>query len=199
MKPEVFFCTMPQSEHRLKLSEKMLQWWQKQDVKLHILTPKVLGCKDQEFQRLRRGCAEALAKQPLYIVTDDDMEPTTDIHIGIEALREHASFAMLSAFPSNCQIHRWTPENYDPYEDLDVMEHYSVGGLRVMRRGCMVKGWPNQSGVGYDTEHCEALRNSGYRVGYSQHFRAIHHGEGHSDLWTQTTSNTKKTISELAL
>lgn len=172
---QVFFTTCGS---RNGLAEKMLDHWKGLDVDLKVLTPKLLGCTPLSFQKLRRAAAEAMARDIYYVVADDDCEVTTSLQLGIDAILNHPDFGIISAFPANCNIHRWTPEDYEPFEDLSVMEHYSVGGIRIMRRGCMVKGWPEQEGKGYDREHCEAMRNSGFRVGYSQFFRMVHHGEG---------------------
>jgi hypothetical protein len=186
-KLEVFFCTAPQSEGRSAIAAGMLDWWRSQDVRLRVVTPELAGCELEKFQRWRRIYSDVMAGSDIYILTDDDMQPVTDWRIGVEAMIEHEDFAIISAFPANCTINRWTPEDYDTYEDLDVMEHHSVGGLRVMRRGSMVKGWPKQDGIGYDGIHCESLRESGFRVGYAQHFRAIHLGEGCSDIWLKNS------------
>lgn len=154
-----------------------------QDVTFRELTPQRLGCGDYAFQKIRRAAADVMAKGEIYLLVDDDVEPVTNISIGVDALITHPQFAMLSAWPVNASIHRWTPEKYDVFESLQVTEHFSVGGLRVVRRGCMTKGWPEQKHKGYDTEHCEQLRVAGWRVGYSQFLRMIHHGEGKSDLY----------------
>lgn len=166
----------------------MRKYWLGLGVNLRLLTPRKLGCSDIQFQKLRRAAADVLAKDPIYLLVDDDCEPITPIDLGIRALEEHPDFAMVSAFPSNCAIHRWTPEGYEPFEDMSVMEHYSVGGIRIIRRGCMIKGWPEQTRAGYDSEHCEQLRNCGFRVGYSQHFRMLHHGEGKTTVWDKEFS-----------
>lgn len=159
--------------------------WLGLGVNLRLLSPKKLGCSDSDFQKLRRAAADVLAKDAIYILTDDDVEPITPIALGLQAMEAHPEFAIISAFPANCNISRWTPVDYEPFEDMSVMEHYSVGGIRICRRGAMFKGWPLQTGQGYDTEHCEQLRTCGYRVGYSQHFRMTHHGEGKTTVWNK--------------
>jgi hypothetical protein len=179
---EVFFCSAPHSAHRAEIATQMRAIWSALDgVKLVDLTPRILGCDHFSFQKLRRAAADVMAKNEFYILTDDDCEPITDFNIALGAIREHPEFAILSAWPENASIQRWTPEDYTPYEDLAVMEHHSTGGIRMTRRGSMIKGWPEQLHNGYDAEHCQWLRHSGYRVGYSQHFRMIHHGEGKNE------------------
>ncbi len=183
-KVEVFFSTC---DPRNGLAEKMLAHWQGLDVQIKVLTPKLLGCDNFSFQKLRRAAADVMAKNIFYILTDDDIQLITPLELGIQALREHNDFGIISAFPSNCNISRWTPENYEAFEDMSVTEHHDVGGLRFIRRGSMLKGWPEQYRKGYDAEHCEAMRSSGYRTGYSQHCRAVHHGEGNSSLYPKIT------------
>lgn len=174
-RPQVFFCTCGS---RNGLAEKMLDHWKGLDVDLKVLTPKLLGCDALSFQKLRRAAAEVMARDSFYVVTDDDCELITPLELGLEAIKSHDEFGMISAFPSNCNISRWTPEDYEPFEDMSVTEVHSVGGIRIIRRGSMLKGWPEQDGRGYDREHCQAMRNSGFRTGYSQFLRMIHHGEG---------------------
>ena len=184
MSLEVFFCSTPLSPERTEIAAKMLAWWETQPVKIRMLTPKILGCDPYSFQKLRRAAADVMAKNEYYVLTDDDISLVSgSVEEGIEALRSNPQFAILSAWPANANICRWTPENYEVYESLDTMEHYSVGGMRFCRRSSMIKGWPEQVGAGYDTEHCQRLRECGYRVGYLQHVRAHHWGENRSDIW----------------
>lgn len=183
--PEVFFCSV---SDRGGLAEKMRKNWLGLGVNLRLLTPKKLGCSDFDFQKLRRAAADVFAKNEIYLLVDDDCEPITAIDLGLQAMESHPEFAIISAFPANCNIGRWTPENYEPFEDMSVTEHHDVGGIRICRRGSMVKGWPEQTRNGYDPEHCEQLRACGFRVGYSQHFRMIHHGENNSSIWGKTLS-----------
>lgn len=120
-------------------------------------------------------------------------------------------FGILSAYPQNCTIHPWTPgeevvvcfcgrlsmcpacngrghykTSRTVYEDLQVMEHVSVGGLRFCRKG-VIERWPprDPDAAGYDMIQADYLRSLDWRVGYLQHVRAIHYGEGHSDLQDQ--------------
>jgi hypothetical protein len=178
---DVFFSYVPGL--RDELTERMLQHWKGLGYSPIVLTPESLKCSDFDFQSARRIYADATARSGIYILTDDDMECITDPDLGLQAMEEHPDFGIISAFPANCTIQRWTPENYEAFEDLSVSEHVSVGGIRIIRKGALIKGWPPQTEKGYDREHGEAMRVGGYRVGYSQHFRAIHHGEGISTLY----------------
>lgn len=184
---EVFFCTCPITEERKSIAQSCLAIWKVMDVELTVLSPYSLFCSKSDFQRQRRIVADELAKRDVYILADDDCIPH-NIDKGIRALRSHPDFGILSLWPENANIVRWTPEGYEIQEDLEVMEHYSVGGIRICRKGAMLKGWPQQSGLGYDAEHCDALRASGWRVGYSQHSRMFHLGEGKSEVWSQSSS-----------
>ena len=183
---EVFFCSAPKTADRSAIASGVRHRWKElDDIKLIELTPRILGCDDFSFQKQRRVAADMMAKNSVYILADDDCLPLTDFESGINAILEHPQFAIVSAFPSNCTIQRWTPEGYDVYEDLAVMEHHSVGGLRIIRRGAM-REWPEQTGPGYDREHCQALRDAGYRVGYSVFFRMEHLGEGKTTVWLES-------------
>lgn len=184
---EVFFCTCPNGSERDAIADSCLAIWNVMDVEVFLMTPEALNCSAYEFQSKRRIMADRYSKRDVYIVADDDCIPY-DIEKAVHALRSHAEFAILSLWPSNAEINRWTPEDYEVVEDLDVMEHFSVGGIRVCRKGAMMKGWPPQMGKGYDTDHCEALRACGWRVGYSQHSRMFHAGEGKSTLWYPSSS-----------
>lgn len=186
----MFWCTAPHSDHRASLARQTLLWWKSQKgVKLHTLNPSIVGCTAGEFNRERRRWAELRASGLAYIVVDDDCLPLSGecIDAGVTALLAHPEFAILSAFPVNCNISRWTPENYESFEDLQVMEHVDVGGLRFVRKGAMTD-WPEMSGPAYDRIQCDWLRKHGWRVGYAQHSRYKHLGEGASDIWNSITA-----------
>lgn len=72
---------------------------------------------------------------------------------------------------------------------MEVMEHISVGGIRFCRKG-LIEKWPPRDAecMGYDLIHSDALRDVGYRVGYLQHVRMEHLGEGKTELWRQPVS-----------
>ena len=184
MKREVFLCSAPRTEERVSIARSIHEWWKAQPVKLIILTPRSVGCDGFEFQSIRRKIAESISNAD-YIVADDDCLPMSDFEFGFEALASHQDFGIISAWPANASIARWTPEDYIPFEDSKVREVNDVGGIRVCRKGAMSKGWPPQTRKGYDPEHCQALRMAGYRVGYSLEFKMQHLGEGNSDLWAQ--------------
>lgn len=184
-KLEVFFCSAPQSDDRIQLAAQMWEVWRKvQGIKLTALYPE--RGKSYEFQRTRRMIAEEKAKGDIYILTDDDIEPDWEgkpdwLHRGKMLLEFHPEFASLHAWIDGIQ--RWTPTDYKPFEDGDVMQHHSAGGIRFIRKGCM-RDWPEQTSRGYDNTQGDYLRQNGYRVGYLKHLKAIHHGAGErSDLW----------------
>lgn len=182
---EVFFCTMPLTEERQEISDRMLQWWGDQHVKLRVLTPKGIGSTEEEFNRKRRIYADTYAQEWAYILTDDDCELLSPkmIWAGIEDLSTYDEFGILSAMPQNATINYWTPKIYEPFNNHEIMEHVSVGGLRFVRAGCMTKGWPEAERKGYDQEHCQRLRECRWRSGYSLKAKMFHHGEGKSTLW----------------
>ena len=140
----------------------------------------VLSGKGIVFQRERRIEAERRATGEIYCVADDDCL----IHAGAAAVDEarrqadrHPAFATLSATPQNANIRDWTPEEYTPQSDDAVQEHFSVGGIRFMRKGAMTE-WPPLTGKHYDGTQCQWLREHGWRVGYLRGVTMLHLGEG---------------------
>lgn len=162
-------------------------------------------------QLYRRTVAENNAETDIYVLADDDCLPQAEPFLdeGVRILEEHSDFAILSMMPTNCKINPWKPdvllvkgvpmtnigpggfvqvEDYSdvrpliPYEDADVMEHVSVGGIRFCRKGCLEE-WPPFVGPGYDREQCDALRAAGFRVGYFKNLTMLHLGEGYSQTW----------------
>jgi hypothetical protein len=183
---DCFFCTAPQSEERQQMAERVWSFWQPIPwVRLRRVTPELLGCELKDFNRLRREFAEREATTPEYILTDDDCLPESDRDIlkGVRILEEHENFGMLSAWPKNATINRWTPENWQPYEDAQVMEVNDVGGLRFIRSGVIQFPFPESNGVGYDRTQSIAMRRRGYRVGYLKSIKMEHLGEGRSEVW----------------
>lgn len=184
---DVYFTTCPDNDERRQMAKQALDWWKQWRVNLYLLTPQGLECDHRQFNRQRRIYADHHSDSYVYIVADDDCIPTTDDWDKTEVsmvstMYRNRDFAVLSFWPSNANIGRWNPEDYQVSENMDVAEHVSVGGIRVCRQ-MFIKDWPPMTGVGYDLEHADMLRGLGYRVGYLQHHRMIHHGEGKSQLW----------------
>jgi len=184
-KLEIFFCSAPQSDDRLKLAAEMWAMWQKTPgISLTALYPE--RGQSYEFQRTRRMIAEKRAKGDIYILTDDDIEPDWRgvpdwLQRGCRLLEFHPEFASLHPWLDG--IGRWTPEGYEVFEDDEVVQHHSAGGIRFIRKGCM-KEWPEQTNRGYDGTQGAYLLQNGWRTGYLKNLKATHHGEGkRSDLW----------------
>lgn len=181
---KVFFCTVERwGAHTIRgyfRDACRLAWIKMDDAHIHPL----YGYDVPDFQRTRRMDADKLAPTDIYVLTDDDMLPIGEDFIarGVALMQKYPGFGMLSALPTNAMIQFWNPENHKPLVNDEVMEHYSVGGLRFCRRG-IVKKWPVQNGKGYDADHCAAIRDAGYSVGYMRDVRANHLGEGFSTIW----------------
>lgn len=179
---DVFFCSCPLTDERADLAERMKSLWQAlPDIRLTPLSPddgQLFG-----FQKERRIIADRLAKSKIYILTDDDMEPLFHFNKAVRLMNDYPTFGILSALPENAAINPWTSEH--AINNQDVMEHVDVGGLRFIRKG-LIPNWPEQTKPSYDREHCETMRANGYRVGYMKNLKAIHHGEGKSDLWSHS-------------
>lgn len=197
---DVFWCSAPKGKEREAIAERSLDWWRGVDcVKVHIVTPSALHCDIGDFNRLRRVYSDKAAATDPYILTDDDCFPVcsedgTESHSafrdylerGVETLRRHPDFAILSWWPINATINRWT--EIEAFEDLQVTEHVSVGGIRMCRKGHILC-WPQSDGVGYDRTQADYIRKIGRKVGYFQHLRMKHEGEAKSTLWPNTNQS----------
>lgn len=171
---DVFFCM---TEIRPHMTVRCREAWQ---VPLWHLRPDGLNCSAREFQKQRRIFAEEHASGKYYIVADDDCLPPEGnewMSKACEIMDRYPQFAILSLWPRNAVIQRWTPEDYETVETEDVAEHFSVGNLRVCRKGALTE-WPEQTEAGYDNTQCVALRKAGWRVGYFRNIKMIHLGEG---------------------
>jgi hypothetical protein len=131
---DVFLCSMayddlplPAALKRLRKDffDQVLARWEEQD---GIAVYPLIG-SDRAFQRQRRIIADiASAGQP-YIVADDDCLPDPFFTEYLpQLLDRYPQFAILSWWPKNATINKWTPEYYTPYADDQVEEHVSSGG-----------------------------------------------------------------------
>lgn len=145
----------------------------------------VIHSDGKDSQRERRIRADEMADSDIYIITGDDLFPEYgfDVNYGVSVLRTHPEFAFLGAWPCNETIHRWTPEEYEPIEDDEVMEHISVGSIGFTRKGVMGEWPPMGESRGYDRIHADHLRSMGLRVGYLRKLSGFHLGKGYSSVW----------------
>lgn len=191
---DIFISHIPGMGREAMLQQVLHRWMRVDcaDRRIHILTPPRY-ISAYEFQMWRRVLAEERAHGPAYILADDDclLHWGNDVDSLADTLLK-TEFAILSVWPANATIQRWTPEDYKPVEDDKVMEHVSVGGIRFCQRlgrhkyGVSVPWvWPKQLGPGYDAEHCAALRFYGWRVGYFKNAKMDHLGEGQSTVWKE--------------
>jgi hypothetical protein len=181
---DVFLCSLDYDnlplpfalkKQRKDFYREVLARWEEQE---GIAVIPLVGA-DRAFQRQRRIIADIASAGNPYIVADDDclVDPFFTEYLP-QLLSSYPKFAILSWWPKNATISRWTPEYYTPYVDDQVEEHVSVGGVRLMRPGVM-KQWPRMSSDGYDATQCDYLRNCSYRVGYARELYMTHLGEGH--------------------
>ena len=189
-KPQVFVChVMGSGESREKWLGLSLEAWSKFDVPVKLLMPDG-RINSIEFQRQRRIEAERQSREDFYILADDDCLPIgqSDYLLkGIEILKRHPEFAILSPLPSNESIVEWTPaqeDNYTAFKDGEVFEHVSVGGIRFCRKGAMAD-WPpmGEGKKDYDRTQGDFLRLQGKRVGYMRYLKFEHLGKGVSTVW----------------
>ncbi len=195
---DVFFCTASLDPVRVSMAATCAERWMAEPgIEMAGLSPARLGCTPREFQRMRRLTAHAMARTPIYVLADDDsLLPDYPVVEGMVALMErYPHFGMLSTLPSNANIEEWTPENYQTASTWEVMEHVSVGQIRFCRKSVIIDPWPPMTArPGYDTQHGEAIRRAGYRVGYSRSFTHLHLGEGKSTIWTAPESESSLLI-----
>ena len=183
---DLFFCHVRGDPVRDAMAVLCQNRWDREAIdRAAYLTPQDLKCINAEFQLLRRVTAEVMSKTDFYIVADSDCLPQAKpfVEYAEKLMEIYDSFAMLSLMPSNCTINPWTPETYTAHLDSRVMEHHSVGGIRICRKGVMGSKWPKADGCTYDAEHCEEIRRLGYRVGYFRNITQNHLGEGYSQVW----------------
>jgi hypothetical protein len=144
------------------------------------------------FQRERRiiGEQRAHSHKSYYVLSDDDCYPMERRGIceAIKIADAHPQFAILSWMPDNEYVVHWTPEGYKTWVDEDVLEHVSVGGIRLVRRGILKGDWPPMNGTGYDNTQCDWIRSLGYRVGYFRKLTMLHLGKGWSTVWGKSAS-----------
>lgn len=158
--------------------------WQKETgVRFHWLTPAIVGCMTAEFQRDRRIWADEHATSDPYFVVDDDCLLAAESPVPglVDLMQRYPDFSIISAWPSNCTIGRWTPEDYSPLVNEDIWEHVSVGNVRCCRKPVQQE-WPALRSRGYDNDQCAQIRAEGHRVGLARNFKHVHLGEGYYGL-----------------
>lgn len=189
MIPDFFFCSAPQSQERYERSREMLAMWRKAIWPVTVL--QAGPGESFRFQSERRKIAERLAQTPIYIVADDDMEPSrTDcqqkwLRLGCYYMEMYTGFGMLSPLLEATTLMPATVDGSPPFQNSDIQEEHNVGGIRFCRKGVITE-WPEQLRRGYDQEHCAAYQAKGYKVGYMRHLWASHPG-GKSETWKPVT------------
>lgn len=195
MKTHIFFCTVPVTEMREAFAQACLDRWMKEP-DCHITVLEAGKGQEAEFQKLRRTEADRASQSPIFVCTDDDCLPDKAEPFVTEARRlmeEYPQFGILSLWPTNSNLNPWTPEPEEAarvcvdgivYEDAMVMEHVSAGGVRFMRKE-ILQEWPELIGRTYDSQHCQALREAGFRSGYFKNYFMNHLGRNYSTVWKQ--------------
>ena len=159
----------------------------------HVTVLKPSDDQRTNFQVVRRLDADRSAQSDVYVCSDDDCFPEHEPFVkkAREIMEEYPQFGIISLWPNNSTLNRWTPEPEEAarvcvdgnvFEDDKVMEHVSVGGIRFCRQG-ILKEWPELVGKTYDSQHCQALRDAGYRSGYFKDIKFNHLGRGYSTVW----------------
>lgn len=189
MTPDFYFCSAPQSPERYERACATLAMWRK-----NIWPVTVLQAEPGDafyFQSERRKMAERLATTPIYILADDDMEPSRQpniqkwLRLGCYYMEMYTGFGMLSPLLEDTNLFPATVDGSKPFENADVQEEHNVGGIRFCRKGVITE-WPEQTRRGYDQEHCAAYQAKVYKVGYMKHLWASHPGKM-SETWKPVT------------
>ena len=200
METPLFFCSdLTTGKHvgngilrtiRGGLAEACLTRWAAEEVNPFVLRP--LPVDKDPFQLTRRKVAEFDSQclgASYYILADDDCLPITQepiVPAGIALMEKYPEFAILSCWPHCEDGPLLTCDNFWDGPRIvndEIEEVNSAGGIRFCRTGC-IKEWPEPtSPYQYDTQHCEALREAGYRVGYMKDIKFNHLGSGYSLSW----------------
>lgn len=197
MIPDFFFCSAPQSPERYERACETLAMWRKVVWPVTVLQAE--PGNSFYFQSERRKMAERLATTPIYIVADDDIEPSALrwpgltllkcqlywLEVGLEMMEKYPQFGILSPLLEKTTLFPATVDGSPPFVNTDVQEEHNVGGIRFCRKGIITE-WPEQLRRGYDQEHCAAYQQHGYKVGYMKHLWAIHPGKK-SETWKPVT------------
>lgn len=180
----VFFCV---GKNRVDLSARCFESWRDiSNVELHSLY-----CPSTIEQQLRRVRAEYMSQSmdiKSYILADDDCVPPPTIHDAVDVAHDGFSrhrFGILSLYPDPHTINPWRPSGHltTPIETPEYLEHYSVGGIRIIRTGSIDK-WPTMrvDNPQYDDLHCAAIRDAGFRAGYLRRHHCVHLGADRSSI-----------------
>lgn len=174
---QVFFTTCAETDERKAFAKESLAWWESQMGQVTVVTPEDVKCSVAEFNRERRVFADAMAKGN-YILADDDAIPQCDIMKAFAMAQKYPQFGTLSLWPENSNINRWTEFDW-VFEDDNVMEHNSVGIVRICQKGMP---FPPSTSPWYDRTHGDAIREIGLKVGFLKNFTVHHLGEKKSTL-----------------
>ena len=134
-------------------------------------------------ERRRFLLADRLVKSDIYIVADDDCLPLTPDWVteGERILRRHPDFGMLCVNLEGSEI--FSPPGL--YEDENVMQTRSGGGVRFIRKGA-VKHFRGYEGErGFDGPHGRSFADADWRVGFFRSLWFRHLGGGYSVVWSR--------------
>lgn len=188
----LYFCSCAVTDERLKMAEECFIRWKQEKVDITILQPtdieplpfssfpshRARPSTLAHFQRARR----IYPPEDLYILTDDDclLPPDFNLEGALSTFNHYPEFSILSLLPLNANIYPWTPEDFMPANNSDILEHVDVGNVRFCRK--IELDWPPLKGTSYDRAHCEAIRARGSKVGYFKNHFFTHLGEGKTTL-----------------
>jgi len=181
----IYFCSSGKDVFRGYMGRLCYQRWKKEKgADIYSVYPGTIGSKPSEFEKKKRVFASMYQDHQYYVLADNTWFPYGEpfLERGMEILKEHPEFGMLSMLPFGAKLTPWTASSGRPFASFEtrvVSQQETVGGIRFCRRVELThEEWVEQTGPGYDTEHCEALREAGYRVGFFRDLRCTNLGEG---------------------
>jgi hypothetical protein len=204
---DVYFCSAAKKGSlRERMSELCYLRWKKSPTRcrLHILAARntrwhLTATAVMELdimQRSRRMYADSHSQGEIYCIADDDCLPENEdfLEKAFDLVSSYPQFGALALAPNNSELRPWTPELRERericvdaavFDDENVMEHVSAGGIVFYRKN-VVQNWiPVQAGNSgsYDTQHAECIRAAGKRVGFIKTVKMNHIGRGYSSHW----------------
>jgi hypothetical protein len=198
---DCFFCSCANDPLRGAIATACLQRWimESQAHDIHCVTSrdaafaqKFEPCHMTEsiakFMTMHRYVAEQEAESSIYCVTDDDIQPIGNNFLtkARAILEQHPDFGLI-AFSSCFVLEVKAP--HGSFEDADVAEVASPGGLYVIRRGILEVDTSDP--FWDDTKTGDQMRQKGYKTGYFKRLKCNHYGAYLSTCWPARTGATQ--------
>ncbi len=177
---DVFVCSCAADDIRKGLRDAVYaRWVLEPDTNVMLLTPKIVGCTNPQFQGMRRPWIEQRAQSDIYVMAEDDCMPwgTKFVEKGVDVLRRHLEFAVLSPlllpYPEVPSMIEW-PECY---------EGITSGGINFTRKGILKDMIVPTDSVFDEGGQAGFLKRAGWRTGWMKDVKQLHLGATLSTIW----------------